>query len=74
MQIDFAHANLQQAKRTQHFYNTIEVLKCRELQARDELGATAPGSFHNIKRTVTAITVRLERGGVLTTQYGQYRI
>jgi hypothetical protein len=55
MQINFAYTNLQQAKRTQHFYNTIEVLKCRELQGINELGATAPGSFHDMKGTITEV-------------------
>jgi hypothetical protein len=50
MRINFAYTNPQQAKRTQHFYNTIEVLKRGELQARKDLGDAAPGSFHDIKR------------------------
>jgi hypothetical protein len=55
MQINFAYTNLQQAKRTQHFYNTIEVLKRGELQARKDLGDAAPGSFHDMKGTITEV-------------------
>lgn len=66
MQIDFAHANLQQAKRAQHFYNTIEVLKCRELQGRKEPGAPRRLHFTVSKRTVTTVTTILEHGGVPT--------
>jgi hypothetical protein len=51
------------------FYNTIEVLKCRELQERKELWRPAAASFHGIKTDYHRGNNDLEHRGVPTTQF-----